>query len=339
MNKSQQLRRLCFFFLATSLILLVIVFWQGITAPKEPAISSKQQEFTIAAGDSFWQISQRLEQQGLIKNHLFFEAYGLLTGQYKKLQPGRYLLSAALNISQIANKIARGDYAPENLTIIEGWTLNNILKQLKEQNLASANDFLQTAGQDFSASFSFLRDKPKELDLEGYLFPDTYQLRINDPAQALINKALRNFEQKFNLQLQTKAQSQGRSIFDIARMASLLEKEVKTYQDKKIVAGILWKRLDSGWPLQIDATVGYLKGKASLELTKEDLALDSEYNTYKHKGLPKGPICNPGLESLRAAVEYQASDYWFYLSKPDGSTVFSKTLAEHNKNREKYLKK
>ena len=121
-------------------------------------------------------------------------------------------------------------------------------------------------------------------------------------------------------------------------MASILEKEVKTYEDRQIVAGILLKRLKTGWPLQVDAALTYLTGKESLDLTKDDLKIDSPYNTYKYYGLPRGPICSPGLSSIKAAIYYKENSYWFYLTTDDGETIFSKTLEEHNINRFKYLK-
>ena len=121
-------------------------------------------------------------------------------------------------------------------------------------------------------------------------------------------------------------------------MASIIEKEVRTSEDKKLVSGILWKRWGIGMPLQADATVVYASGKKNGYVTFEDLKIQSPYNTYLHIGLPVGPISNPGLESIVAAIYPQSSDFWYYLSKPSGETVFSKTLAEHNNAKIKYLK-
>ena len=121
-------------------------------------------------------------------------------------------------------------------------------------------------------------------------------------------------------------------------MASLIEKEVKTPEDKKIVSGILWKRLENSIPLQVDATISYITGKKGDSVSIEETKIDSPYNTYKYKGLPLGPISNPGLESIIASIYPENSDYWYYLSTPEGKTIFSKTLEEHNIAKAKYLK-
>jgi len=146
---------------------------------------------------------------------------------------------------------------------------------------------------------------------------------------------LSNFEKKLTQELKDEIQKQKKSVFDIITMAAMLEKEVRTLSDKKIVSGILWKRLEAGMPLQIDATINYITGKSDPGATIKDTKIDSPYNTYKYKGLPKGPISNPGMSSITAAIEPTDSPYWFYLS--DGATYFSKTLEEHNVNKAKYL--
>ena len=128
--------------------------------------------------------------------------------------------------------------------------------------------------------------------------------------------------------------NQGKTVPDIVTMASILEKEVKTMNDKKIVAGILWKRLEAGMPLQVDSSLLYYKASGSGTFDKE---IDSPYNTYKYSGLPAGPICNPGIESIEAAISPQESKYWYYLSAKDGTTIFSKTYDEHLANKAKYL--
>ena len=149
---------------------------------------------------------------------------------------------------------------------------------------------------------------------------------------------LANFERKITPELKQEMARQKRTLFAVLTMASLLEKEVKTYEDKQLAAGLLWKRLESSWPLQVDATLTYLIGRSSSELTKGDLTTDSLYNTYKYQGLPLGPICNPGLESIEAAVYYKESPYWFYLTNLEGEAIFSRTLQEHAANKYKYLR-
>jgi UPF0755 protein len=183
-----------------------------------------------------------------------------------------------------------------------------------------------------------LKDKPKSLNLEGYIFPDSYKIRKEETIEDIINKTLQNFDKKVTPELRQEIEKQNKTIFEIITMASLLEKEVKTLEDKKIVSGILWKRLENNMPLQVDATISFITGKKDANISIEETKIDSPYNTYKYKGLPLGPISNPGLESIIAAIYPESSDYWYYLSTPEGETVFSKTLEEHNIAKAKYLK-
>lgn len=133
-------------------------------------------------------------------------------------------------------------------------------------------------------------------------------------------------------------QKTGSTSPEIIIMASLLEKEAKTEQDRKIISGILWKRLDVGMPLQVDASLNYINGKTSAEMTQKDLNQDSPYNTYKYKGLPLTPICNPGLDAISVALNPISSPYWYYLSDKNGIIHFAKTFEEHKENKFKYLR-
>jgi len=166
-------------------------------------------------------------------------------------------------------------------------------------------------------------------ELEGYLFPDTYWIRRGASLEEIVEKMKTNFQEK----------TKGLEITpEIVIMASLIEKEVKTKEDKELVSGILWKRLEDKMPLQVDATITYITGKRTTKISKEETQIDSPYNTYKYLGLPIGPICNPGLESIMAALYPKDSEFWYYLSSPEGKTYFSKTLEEHNIKKAKYLK-
>jgi len=147
-----------------------------------------------------------------------------------------------------------------------------------------------------------------------------------------------NFVQKISPGILAEIGKQQKTLREIIIMASLLEEEVSAKEDRKIVSGILWKRLESDFPLQVDASLSYVTGKTSRELQKEDLELDSSYNTYLYRGLPVGPITNPGLETIEAAVYPTTSPYWFYLSDGEGKTHFSRTFAEHKEKKLKYLR-
>jgi len=183
-------------------------------------------------------------------------------------------------------------------------------------------------------------------NLEGFLFPDTYYFSFGFSGAEVVKKMKDNFDKKVNQEIREEIKRQGKTLFEIITMASMIEKEVRTLEDKKLVSGLLWKRLKTNMPLQVDATIAYIltkegKGEWTFEEMRREIAkardIDSPYNTYKYRGLPVGPISNPGLESILAAVYPEDSEYWYYLSTPEGETIFSKTLDEHNRARAKYF--
>jgi len=285
--------------------------WQGIYLSKNP-FSEKEVIFNVEKGQNLFQIGENLEKEGLIKNKFFFDFYLFLKGAQKKLQAGEYLISPSEGIAEVAKKIISGDTARISVTIPEGFTVKQIEEKLN----------LKLPGE----------------NLEGFLFPDTYQFPLRVSGEEVVKKMRDNFEKKLTLDLREEIERQEKTIFEIITMASLIEKEVKTKEDKEMVSGILWKRLKNNIPLQVDATITYLTGKKTTKIPLEDLQIDSPYNTYKYKGLPLGPICNPGLDSIKAAIYPKNSEYWYYLSTPEGETIFSKTLEEHNIAQAKYLK-
>ncbi len=149
---------------------------------------------------------------------------------------------------------------------------------------------------------------------------------------------LANFNNKLNANLKSEIEKQEKSFFDIITIASLIEKEVREYKDKRLVSGIIRKRLEIGMPLQVDATISYITGRRTTEISIAETKIDSPYNTYKYRGLPITPICNPGIESIKAALYPKESDYLYYLSKPDGETVFSRNHQEHIAAKNRYLR-
>lgn len=332
------------------IILLTVFCLLLITAlvfvPKD--IKSKEAVYFFAEkGQGSTVISNRLEEEGLIISDRVFQFYIFVRGISSKLQAGTYELSKSMSISQIAEKLFRGDIAKDRITIVEGWSLKDIADYLEERELYKKEDIFALTGEplnnpvnpkDFSSEFDFLEDKPKNLNLEGYLFPDTYELKKGATGQELVAKTLNNFDKKLTSELRQEISRQDRTIFEIITIASLIEKEIKTPADKKIVSGVIQNRLKNNMALNIDATLTYILGKNSTKISINETKIDSPYNTYKYRGLPLGPICNPGIESILAAVYPTQTDYFYYLSAPDGKTIFSRTLEEHNIAKEKYLK-
>jgi len=316
--------------------------WHGVYLPKNP-ILVQEKLFSVKRGENVFQIGKRLEEEGFIKDRFFFNLYVLAKGAQKNLQAGEYLLGPHLSVKEIAQLIISGRVAKVKITIPEGWRAEEIGDYLERKGIISqAQDFYGKESplwqKDFSEEFDFLKDKPKALSLEGYLFPDTYYLTPGMIPEEIIRMMLKNFDTKLTQELREEIKRQGKTIFEIVTMASLLEKEVKTKEEKELVAGILWKRLKVGMPLQVDATITYITRKKTTKISIEETKIDSPYNTYKYPGLPLGPISNPGLESIMATIYPKESEFWYYLSTPEGETIFSKTLEEHNIAKAKYLK-
>lgn len=297
-------------FLIFCFTFLGFYFWQGIFLSKDFS-KTENKVFSVEKGENLFQIAKNLEKEGLIKNKFFFVVYILIKGDQRKLKAGKYFLSPSMNVAEIAKKIVSGEIAKIKVTIPEGFTVKEIEEKLN----------LKLPGE----------------NLEGFLFPDTYYFPIDVSGEEVVKIMRENFEKKI-APFKEEIEKQGKTIFEIVTMASLLEKEVRTKEEKEIVSGILWKRLKYGIPLQVDATITYITGKKTTKISKEEIEIDSPYNTYKYLGLPPGPICNPGLESILAALYPKESEYWYYLSDQDGKTYFSKTYQEHLIKKAKYLK-
>lgn len=318
---------------------LSVYMWDGIYVPPTPN-DQETKIFPVALGEGTKEISVNLKNQRLIKSGLLFRFYTLTIGVAGKLQAGDYQLSSSMNMAEITKKLSAGDIIRQKITLIEGWDLRDISFYLQEQGIVKAKDFSIAANlaRNYVQDFDFLNDKPETLSLEGYLFPDTYEIQKGETAEEIVSQILKNFDQKLTPGLREETKRQNKTIFKIITMASLIEKEVKTLPDKKLVAGILWKRLENKMPLQVDATISYITGKKNGKVLIADTQIDSPFNTYKYLGLPLGPISNPGLDSITAAIYPENSKFWYYLSTPEGETIFSQTLEEHNIARAKYLK-
>lgn len=250
--------------------------------------------------------------------------------------------------------------AERTLRIPEAWTASRIGEYLEEQGIWSRNQWLNVVGQTnnndgqvssssisfFDSSFDFLKDKPNNLGLEGYLFPDTYRINASSTLDEIAMVMLKNFDKKLTPQMRADLVKQGRSIHEIITMASIIEKEAPiSYsvdadnRDAYLISGIFWKRLAIGQALQSDATLSYILNDNKPSHSGSELEVESLYNTYKYSGLPPGPICNPGLLAIRAAIYPLASDYYYFLTPTSEKIViYGRDYEEHLRNKYKYLK-
>lgn len=330
-----------------ALAIVAYLGWQTVQKNGAP-----ETNVNIAKGSSLSQISSELKAQDLISSEFIFKALATISGSAGKLQAGDYHLPGNLTLTELIRKLKNGEGASsdDEVKILEGWTLNDIAKTFESRGI-KPEDFFALAGKPvtitthakaapsiWSTQFPFLGDKPSGASLEGYLFPDTYRLHKDATAEDVITKMLTNFNSKASVLIADAAKESGRSAYDILKVASIVEAEVPHKDDRPIIAGIVWKRLSVGMGLQVDSTVNYVTDRGHASLTAEDLKVDTLYNTYKYRGLPPTPIGNPGLDAIQAAISPKESPYLYWLSAKDGTTIFSKTLDEHNAAKAKYLK-
>jgi UPF0755 protein len=304
--------------------------------------NSETKKFIVTQGLGSTKISQELKKQGLIKNDILFELYLWFNGTSSRLLPGEYWLQQNLTPEALAKLLSQGtgETKETTLTFIEGWNSQEIAQYLANKNFGSAKDFFAIIQKkaDWWDQYQFLASKPRNLDLEGYLFPDTYRVYRDASLESIVQKMLDNFNKKLTPELVTEINKQQKTVHEIITLASIIEKEVSNDNDRKLVADIFYKRLEKGIGLQSDATVNYVTGKSTTRPSAQDLAVDSPYNTYKYKGLPPGPISNPGISAILAAIYPTSNPYFYFLTTPDGKVIYSKAYQEHLQAKAQYYK-
>lgn len=286
--------------------------------------------FEIAKGEGNAEISSRLKNEGIISDSWYFYYYLRTHELLNKIIPGKYELSGLMSIPDIASVITSQKKQFVAITFPEGMTANEMADKISQAGL-DGQGFLNIAEnpKKIAEEYDFLKNR-KVNGLEGYLFPDTYYFGPEAGADVIVKKLLDNFGQKIDANVRRAIDGQAKTLEDIVILASMIEKEVNTKEDREMVSGIFWNRLGINQPLQSDATLTYVLGKKKAQYSLEDTKSDSPYNTYAVKGLPPGPIANPGLESILAAVYPRKTSYLYFLSNPEtGKTVFADTFEGH----------
>jgi len=296
--------------------------------------------FEIREGEGVQDIAKKLEDERLIKNDIYFNYYIWKTGSREKLQAGKYELKGSMTIPEIVRVLLLGEVVSNEvkITFPEGMSAKQMAEILSQKGF-DGNQFLKDADSvtDSATNYAFLKDVSGNSGLEGFLFPDTYIFWKDAKPENIVNRMLENFDEKLTPKMREDIASQGKSIFQIITMASILEKEVKTPEDMKIASGIFWDRINAGMPLQSCATIAYVLGKEKKQYSVEDTQTASPYNTYLNRGLPPEPIANPGMNSILAAIYPAKTDYVYFLTDPaTGNTIFAKTLEEQAANKAKY---
>ena len=301
--------------------------YRGFQAP--------EQFVEIPQGTGSSLIGERLTAAGVVRDSITFRVALWLSHQGRHLKAGEYRFDHAMTPFEVIDKMARGDVFVVSLTFPEGLTIAEMSKIFESHGLGTSAMFVEAAHDG-----SLIRDlDPVAKDLEGYLFPETYNVPRHTDAAKLVRMRVARFEKILTPELRQAAAARNLSVRQAVTLASIVEKETAKAEERPLVAAVYTTRLRIGMPLQCDPTVIYALVKAHRydgNIHKEDLSFDSPYNTYRYPGLPPGPIASPGRASIEAAVHPADADYLYFVSRNDGSHQFARTLEEHNRNVQKF---
>jgi len=312
------------------------VAWFVSSRMHEPyrGYSGAEQFIVIRQGAGTGEIGRRLAEGGVVSDGRLFRLAVLWTRQGRSLKAGEYRFDHPLTPLDVVGMLARGDVYVRRITFPEGLTIEEMAKLYESHGFGPADDFVRA-----TKDVSQIRDlDPKATDLEGYLFPETYSLQRETSASQLVRAMIDRFRTVYRSAVPAGSDS-GMTTRQVVTLASLVEKETGSPEERPIVSAVYRNRLKIGMPMQADPTIVYALEKARKydgNIRREDLSLDSPYNTYKYPGLPPGPIASPGKASLEAASAPAAVPYLYFVSRNDGTHVFAKTLDEHERNVQKF---
>lgn len=304
--------------------------------PVDPQYSGEKVEVIVPSGSTTKNIAGLLKENELIQNELIFQLYVKKYNYDASLKAGKFLLSQDMDMKTIVQVLVEGNTIIDSVrfTIPEGYNVKQIAEKLASEGLVDKERFLQVV-KEANFDYEFIKqipnDKNIEYKLEGYLFPDTYEVRKGATEEEIIEKLLSQFDKEWKEEWGKVAKEKGMTQHELVTMASIVEREVVVDKERPIVAGVFYNRLDDSWNLQSCATVQFILGKQKDTLTFEDLEIQNPYNTYVNQGLPPGPIGNPGRTSLEAVIYPAEHNYFFFVTKKDnsGEHYFSETYEQH----------
>ncbi len=293
--------------------------------------------FVITRGETAGQIGKRLEQEGIIRSALAFDYVLYETERENALQSGTYTVSAALTPRDLAKLFEKAPGEQIVLRLIDGWRLTEIATAVNKAFPSITKDAFTAAAVVGDRKNTVLAGLGATVPLEGYLFPDTYFMRPDTTAPQIVDVLLDTFERKVGATLRAASAERKIAIYDIVKLASIVEREARDRNESPTIAGVYTNRLKIGMKLDADPTIQYAIGEWR-ELSLDDLKLDSPYNTYRYAGLPPTPIANPGVAALEGAAKPADVPYFYFVAKNDGTGghAFAVTIEEHEANRVKY---
>ncbi len=295
-----------------------------------PEILETPRFLEVEKGQGAGQIAARLEAAGLISSARLFRFYLHWQGPSFRLQAGEYRFDRPTNLTQVADKLHRGDVYLHKITIAEGLTLSETAERFATRNFGNHDRLLELMGRPETISAI----DPEAQNLEGYLFPETYLLEKGTTEEVIVESMARQFVKNWSLERRRRARQLGLSVRQVVTLASLIEKETNQPDERRLISSVLHNRLNRNMTLDCDPTVIYavrLVKEYDGILHRSDLQLDSPYNTYLYPGLPPGPIANPGLAAIDAALDPAPTDYLYFVSANDGSHVFSRNYRDHQR--------
>ncbi|WP_297137077.1 endolytic transglycosylase MltG [Terrisporobacter sp.] len=325
-------------------ILLILVFMATFVFIQTGPYDNNNSDdivIEIPTGSTLGQVADILKENKLIKNETLFKLYVRLSDNASKIKSGKFLFNQTFSNNEIINNLVNGKIYNEGIkiTIPEGSTSNEIIDLLVKNKLGEKEVYKELIGnsKEFAKDFKFL-DEEKITSLEGFLYPSTYYFEEDENEREILSDMLSTFASKYNEKLQKKQKELKMSLWEVANLASIVEKEAVLDEDRPLIASVFYNRLDIGMPLQSDATIQYAFDKRKKSITYDDLKIDSPYNSYRNQGLPPTPIANPGIASIEAVLYPAKSDYLYFVATIDGGNNYSKTYEEHVKNVEQYRK-
>ena len=335
------MKKLIGLILLAFLLVLGYMFFNQYTEKMAMPMDMESNEYIavdIPSGSTTEDIANILKNHGLIRSDFTFKYLSRKKNYDGKYQAGTYMLGFNMSMEEIMSFMKQGSAEKDTVrfTIPEGYDLKRVADVLEEQGLIDREEFFDIiADGDFS--YDFLKDLPKEENrLEGFLFPDTYEIYTNASEEEIIDKMLTRFDQLFTDEYYQRVEELGFSIKDIITLASIIERESLLNKERPIVSSVFHNRLEIDMMLQSCATVQYVLGEVKPKLSTADTRIESPYNTYLHKGLPPGPIASPGLESIKAALYPEDTKYLYFVAKGDGSHAFATTYNEFLKYKRMY---
>lgn len=296
---------------------------------------SQPVEVTISEGMGGKAVAQRLADAGVVKNSSSFMLYVRRQGAERELRPGTYVFVGEVDYAAVLSqlKAGRGNQNTINVTVPEGKTVPQIADIWEKAGICTAEDFLQYCAN-LDIPYAYIPAGEDYNQLEGFLFPETYNVLETWGAKEVVDMQLAQFDKLWTDERQKQAKELGMSAKEIVTVASMIEREVRVVEERPMVASVIYNRLAIGQKLQMCSTVQYILGEQKEQLLYSDLEIESPYNTYLHEGLPVGPICSPGVSCIDAALQPADTDYYYFRTREDGTGghYFAKTYAEHEAN-------